>query len=149
MHAFLYGFIVKQACFLPWYSDSLLERSLTYSGLPKFPRFPSLSTVPSWDFYSCLCVLVVQSCPTLCNPPGSSVHRGLQARILEWVAIPFSRGSFRPRDRSQVSCAAGRFFTSEPLGKPGCLYNYPILSISTFPFNVSGSKIHRWSLKPR
>ena len=46
----------------------------------------------------CVCVLVTQSCLTLCNlmdcsPPGSSVHGILQARILEWLAIPFSRGS--------------------------------------------------------
>ena len=52
-------------------------------------------------------VLVVQSCPTLCNLmacslPGSSVHRILQARILEWVDIPFSRGSSRLRDWMQV-----------------------------------------------
>ena len=46
-----------------------------------------------------------------CSPLGSSVHHGiLQARILEWVAIPFSRGSSWPRDRSQVSCIAGRCF---------------------------------------
>ena len=58
---------------------------------------------------------VAQSCPTLCNPvdcspPGSSVHGILQARILEWVAISFSRGSSWPRDRTQVSCIAGRRF---------------------------------------
>ena len=57
-------------------------------------------------------VLVTHSCPTLCNPmgcnlPGSSV----QARILGWVAIPFSRGSSPPRDQTLVSCIAGRFFT--------------------------------------
>ena len=46
----------------------------------------------------------------LCSPPGSSVHGILQARILEWVAISFSRGSSRPRDRTQVSCIAGRQF---------------------------------------
>ena len=46
-----------------------------------------------------------------CSRPGSPVHRILQARILEWVAIPFSRGSSRPRDRTQVSCLAERFFT--------------------------------------
>ena len=46
-----------------------------------------------------------------CSLPGSSVHEILQARILEWVAISFSRGSFRPRNRNQVSCIAGRFFT--------------------------------------
>ena len=58
---------------------------------------------------------VAQSCPTLCNPmdcspPGSSVHAILQARILEWVAISFSSGSFRPRDWTQVSHIAGRCF---------------------------------------
>ena len=56
-----------------------------------------------------LCVLHAQLCPTLCDPmdcspPGSSVHGILQARILEWVAIPFSRGSSQPRDQTQVSC---------------------------------------------
>ena len=61
-------------------------------------------------------VLVAQSCPTLCdptdsNPPGSSVHGILQARILEWIAIPFSRGSSQLRDWTWVSCIAGGFFT--------------------------------------
>ena len=58
-----------------------------------------------------LCVpvcLVTQSCPTVwdpvdCNPPGSSFHGILQARILEWVAISFSRGSSWPRDRTWIS----------------------------------------------
>ena len=54
-------------------------------------------------------VKVTQSCPTLCDP---IVHGILQARILEWVAFPFSRGSSQPRDRTQVSHIAGRFFTS-------------------------------------
>ena len=63
----------------------------------------------------CVCVLVAQWC-RLCNPmdgspPGSSVHGIFQARILEWVAIPFSRGSSQARDQTHVSCAAGRFFT--------------------------------------
>ena len=58
---------------------------------------------------------VAQSCPTLCDPmdcslPGSSVHGILQARILKWVAISFSRGSSRPRDGTQVSHIAGRCF---------------------------------------
>ena len=76
-----------------------------------------------WVIFQCVCVYVVkvkmlvsQSCPTLCDPmdyslPGSSVHEILQARILEWVAIPFSRGSSRPRDQIWVSCIAGGFFT--------------------------------------
>ena len=46
-----------------------------------------------------------------CGPPGSSVQGILQARVLEWTAIPFSRGSFQPRDHAQVSCTVDRFFT--------------------------------------
>ena len=58
---------------------------------------------------------VAQSCPTLCDPmpcrlPGSSLHGILQARVLEWVAISFSRGSSQPRDRNQVSRIPGRCF---------------------------------------
>ena len=61
-------------------------------------------------------VLVARSCPTLgdsmdCSPPGSSVHRILQTRILEQVAIAFSSGSSQPRDQTRVLCIAGRFFT--------------------------------------
>ena len=56
-------------------------------------------------------VLVTQSCLTLfdltdCSPSGSSAHGILQARTLEWVAMPFSKGSSRPRDRTWVSCIA-------------------------------------------
>ena len=59
-----------------------------------------------------LIAVMSDSCQPLdYSPPGSSVHRILQARILEWIAISFSRGSFQPRDRTWVSCIAGRFFT--------------------------------------
>ena len=97
--AFIYGFIVKQACFMPWHSDS---------------------------FIVCVCVcvhFVAQSCPTLCNPmdcihPSSSVHGIFQARILEQVAISYSRGSSQPKDWNCifricifVSVLTSRFFT--------------------------------------
>ena len=70
-----------------------------------------------------LCVLVTQLRLTLCDPmdcspPGSSVCGILQARILEWVAISSSKGSSLPRDRTQISCIAGGFFSTEPPGKP-------------------------------
>ena len=55
---------------------------------------------------------VTQLCPTLCDPMDYTVHGILQARILEWVAFPFSRGLSQPRDRTQVSCIAGRLFTT-------------------------------------
>ena len=57
-------------------------------------------------------VKVTQSYSTLCDPMGYIVHGILQARILEWEAFPFSRGSSQPRDRTQVSHIAGGFFTS-------------------------------------
>ena len=85
----------------------LVGRFFTTAALGKHCKHPESGKVK---------VLVIQSCPTLCNPvdcspPGSSVHGILQARILEWVAISFSRQSSRPRDQTQVSCTAGRFFT--------------------------------------
>ena len=57
--------------------------------------------------YRCVCAKSLQSCPTLCDsmdhsPPGFSVHRAFQARILEWVTMPFSRGSSQPRDWTHV-----------------------------------------------
>ena len=66
---------------------------------------------------------LLQSRPTLCNAmdgssPGSSVHWILQIRILEWVAMPSSRGSSWPRDQTCVSCLVGGFFPNEPRGKP-------------------------------
>ena len=59
---------------------------------------------------------VAQSCPTLCDPmdcslPCSSIHGIFQARVLEWIAISFSRGHSWPRDRTRVSCIVGRRFT--------------------------------------
>ena len=54
-------------------------------------------------------VKVFQSCPTLCDPMDCIVRGILQARILEWVAFPFSRGSSHPRDETQVSHIAGGY----------------------------------------
>ena len=67
-------------------------------------------------WFSLLCVRA-QSCPTLLGPHGLEPTRLLSSwtspgKILEWVAIPFSRRSIQPRDRTQVSCIAGRFFTT-------------------------------------
>ena len=57
-------------------------------------------------------VKVTQSCLALCDPMDYTVHGILQARILEWIAFAFYRGSSQPRDRTQVSHIAGEFFTS-------------------------------------
>ena len=112
---------------------------------------PSSPTLMTKDFMSRIImmsffyfnqVLVTQSCSTFCNPvdcslPGSSVHGIFWARILEWVAISFSRSS-RPRDRTQVSHIAGRFITCEPPGKP-ILARVP--SYMTSQFRASQLKI--------
>ena len=57
-------------------------------------------------------VKVTQSCLTLCDPMDYLDHEILQARILEWAAFPFSRGSSQPRDQTHVSCIVGGLFTS-------------------------------------
>ena len=87
-----------------------------------------------------LCCSVSKSCPTLCDPvdcspPGCSVHGISQARILEWVAISFSGGSSQPMDRTQVSCLAGRFFTTKPPGKPR--YFSTLIQILRFSQTIS------------
>ena len=68
-------------------------------------------------------VLVAQPCPTLwdpmyCSSPCSSLHGIFQTRILKWVAIPFSKGSSQPRNRTQFAHIAGRFFPPQPSSKP-------------------------------
>ena len=72
-------------------------------------------------------LLVAQLCLTLCDlvdysPPGSSVRGILQARILRWAAIPFSRRSSQPRDWTWVSCIAGRFSTIWATKEALCLF---------------------------
>ena len=84
-----------------------------------FPVFPVLG---SFNTVLPCCCLVAQSHPTLCDLMDwslqVSVVRGIsQARILEWVAIPFSRDSSWARDWTCVSCLAGGFFITEPPGK--------------------------------
>ena len=77
----------------------------------------------------CSVTVVVSDCidccnPIDCSPPGSSVHGILQTRIVEWIAMPFSKGSSQPRGQDRVSCIsyiAGRFFTAEPPGKPNTI----------------------------
>ena len=85
--------------------------------------FFSCCVVSSFYILSCCCCLVTKSCLTLCNfmecnPSGSFVHRIFQARMLEWVFISFSRGSYWPRDQIHISWLASGFFVTEPTGKP-------------------------------
>ena len=73
-----------------------------YGNGPRLVEFTTLAQL----------VKVTQLYLILCDPMDYTAHGIIQARILEWVAIPFSRGSSQPRDRTQVSRIAGRFFTS-------------------------------------
>ena len=110
--------------FMPfWVVICHVNKSFT---LPVYPIFYtvlylrvfSCSLMPGWLF--------VTPCPS-----GSSVHAILQTRILEWVAIPFPRGSPRPRDQTQVSCIASRFFTVWATREaPWCKPYFPIKSHS-------------------
>ena len=97
----------------------------SYSQCETRPPYRCVSMSQEWQLgrNSCFCYcLVSRVClfcnPIVCSPPGCSVHGILQARILEWVAISFSRGSSQPRDRTWVSCIAGGFFITDPPRKP-------------------------------
>ena len=114
--------------------------------------------------FSDVCVLVAQSCLALCDPTncsllGFSVHGILQARILEWVAIPFSGGSSQPRDRILVSCITGRFFTVWATGKfsgkykrknadnlLGMIKNYLQITSLPTPFSQKNSMLFSFSI---
>ena len=106
-----------------------------------YHRFLIQSSVKGYlGYLHVLCVLISQSCPTLCDPmdcglPGFSVHGILQARILEWVAIPFSRGTSQPRDQTLVTCITGRFFTVWATGK-SCLHVLAIVNIAIMNIGV-------------
>ena len=75
----------------------------------------SLPGIESWPYFVLadekMKVKVAQLCPTLYNPMDFTVYGILQARIPEWVAVPFSRGSSQHRDQAQISCMAGGLFT--------------------------------------
>ena len=107
----------------------LLKTSLIPSGVstkpfPEYYCFLWFHSTPvwvAWGGLACMpsCFSRVRLCnPVDCSPPDSSVHRILDASILEWVAMPSSRGSSLPRDQACGSCLASRFFTAEPPGQP-------------------------------
>ena len=127
----------------------------------QFPAFLSLTHPPAFAFSPVvLCVmkvLVIQYCPTLyhpmdCSPPCSSVHGILQAKILEWVAIPDSPANLQPRAWTQVSCIAGRFFTIWAtifplLNMVKIIFSEAVISWSINFIDLNKSKNHRYILK--
>ena len=84
-------------------------------------------------------VKVARSCPTLYNPMNNTDHGILQARILEWVAFPFSRGSSQARDQTQVSCIAGGFLISWATRKA------QELKWVAYPFSRGSSRPRNWT----
>ena len=94
-----------------------------------------------------------QSCLTLCNPmdcspPGSSVHGIFQARILEWIAIPFSRGSSQPKDWTWVSHIAGRFFAIWATREASLGWQFHIISFCPTAMNQFWSGAIPWNSLP-
>ena len=95
----------------PWFTSRFAPGFVHSIGLE---RCVSTGTYHCHIRVSSRVVLVAQSCPALCNlmdcsPPGSSVHGSLQARRLEWAAMPFSRGSSRPRDGTRITGRRGLY----------------------------------------
>ena len=79
-----------------------------------------------------------------CNPPGFSIQGILQARILEWVAMPSSRGSFQPRDRTWVSCLVSRFLTTSATCCCCCCQVASVVSHSVRPHRQQLTRLYPW-----
>ena len=105
---------------------SLLQHHSSKASVLRGSAFFMVQLSHPYRFFHKVKVKVAQSCPTLCDPVDYTVHGILQARILDWVAISFSRGFSPPRDWTQVSHIAGRFFTSWATSEAQCwiLYCY-------------------------
>ena len=102
---------VKLFCMILWWWSHVF----LYLNKPMECTTASMNPNVNYGLWVIVRVKSLKLCPTVCNPldcslSGSSVHGILQARILEWVAISFSRGSSRPRDQTRVSHIAGRRF---------------------------------------
>ena len=121
--------IFLAAILIPACASSNLTFHMMYSAYQlnkqgyKIQPWHTSFTIWSQSIFSWVCAKSLQLCLTLCDLidcilPSSSVHWILQARIQEWVAMSFSRGSSQTRDQTQVSCSiAGRVFTTESMGK--------------------------------
>ena len=113
------GYIIHLYSFLKFCLQTEIASSFKapfFFFLLSFPCIKDSNMYFLHNHQKCGEVWVAQSCLTLCDPmdcgsPGSSVYEILQARIWEWLTIPFSEGSSWSRDRIQVSCIAAKFFT--------------------------------------
>ena len=117
------------------------ERELDHTELTE--RTVLCSSVYAHSFQLCLTL----GDPMNCSLPVSSDHGILQARILEWVAMPSSKGSSQPRDRTCISYIAGRFFTAEPPWNPPLyfvVFSRPVVSNSSASASVPLMNIQDW-----
>ena len=122
------GIPAQWACWMPQDSKTSWLRATSHTFLPQSSHQkvradanlePCFLVAPSHSSVVFSRSVVSDSCdPMDCSPPGSSVHAIFRARMLEWVALSFSRGSSWPREWTRVSCFAGGFFTTESPGKP-------------------------------
>ena len=113
---FLHPISPSPASATPWAAPYTLSSPLyqTHISLANQALFITAWSAKSIHLCSTLCD------PKDCSPPGSSVHKILQARILEWIAIPFPRRSSRPRDQTHISlCFLHRQAGSLPIAPPG------------------------------
>ena len=118
--------------FSPCGNREALTLTINFSFSWKGKRSLFIHTTVLWKMYES--ESETQSCPALYDPMNYTVHGILQARILESVTFPFSGGSSQPRDQSQVSCIASRFFTSWTIREAqGYWSGQPILSPVDFP----------------
>ena len=106
----VHGWFSQKVPCVPEKNIKALTIGYSYECLCEAHCFMGISS-PKWKWKSNQ-KSYLTSCLTFCDPMDHTVHGILQARILEWVAFPFSRGFSQPRDQTQVSCIAGGFFTS-------------------------------------
>ena len=101
------------------FTHFLVTGGLTWHSSSGFSAFPVSLSHSSFLVKGLAAQLCLTLCdPVDCSPPGSSVHGMLWARILEWVAMPSSRGSSRPRDQTHISCIGKQILYTESPGKP-------------------------------
>ena len=132
----MYMYVSEYIFFLTYDSHTDVGFLLKRFGSSKYTTWTLLSVVSIWgtelirphESESVSCSACLTLCDIIdCGLPGSSVHEIFQARILEWVANPFSRGSSWPRDRTWVSHIAGRFFTVWVTREPQSLMTLVLL----------------------
>ena len=120
-----------------WSPYKLYRIDITYTNINSWLLLLACAKSPQ------LCLILWD--PMDCSPPGSSVHGILLARILELLPLPFSRGSSHPRDQTQDSCTAGRFFTN-CLTREACSVQFSAVAHDVRFFATPGIAAHQASL---